>query len=141
MTPSSKIEFSICICNRNMAETLRISLESILNQVDERFELVVVDDGSRDNSLEIMSELKSKYKNFIFYSLPRDKKRKLGLTRNFSIAKANGRWVILHLDTDDYVESGILEFVQSVLAVNAVDPTPALCPKWHAADRRNRCRA
>lgn len=126
MTPSSQIEFSICICNRNMAETLRISLESILNQIDERFELVVVDDASHDNSLEIMSELESKYKNFTFYSLPRDKKRKLGFTRNISIAKANGEWAILHLDTDDYVENGIVEFVQSVLEVNSVDSKPAL---------------
>jgi glycosyltransferase involved in cell wall biosynthesis len=126
MTQSSRYEFSICICNRNMAETLRISLESILTQVDKRFEVIVIDDGSNDKSLEILSEIKTEYSNFSFYSLKEDKKRKLGLTRNISIERASGDWVILHLDADDFIGNGIVEFVESVLAIHAVDSLPAL---------------
>ena len=50
--------YSICICNFNMNNTLKSSLETILLQLNEEFEVVVVDDGSSDDSLNTLFELK-----------------------------------------------------------------------------------
>ena len=126
MQPQNKYLFSICICNRNMANTLEKSLISIISQVDERFEIIVIDDGSTDSSLEILKSFKSRYSNFRYFTLEIDKSRKLGLTRNFSIEKANGDWVILHLDADDEIGRGILEFVEGVLRVDSFGQKPVL---------------
>lgn len=126
MQPDKKPMFSISICNRNMQDTLEISITSILGQIDKRFEVIVIDDGSTDDSVIVLEKLRSKYANFSYFSLPHDKQRKLGTTRNISIEKARGDWVIIHLDTDDKIGNGILSFVDDVLRVNSVNDTPAL---------------
>lgn len=126
MQQNKKPMFSICICNRNMQDTLEISLTSILDQLDFRFEVLVVDDGSTDDSLIILEKLQSRYCSLRYFSLPYDKQRKLGTTRNISIEKAFGEWVILHLDTDDKIGEGIVNFVEEVLRINSINNTPAL---------------
>ena len=118
--------FSICICNRNMADTLEISLSSIFDQIDDRFEVIVIDDGSTDGSLAILDDLKHKHSNLRYYSLLKDRKRKLGFTRNISIQKAQGDWVILHLDADDLIGQGIVNFVEGVLRIHSASRKPAL---------------
>lgn len=102
--------YSICMCNYNMADTLERSLGTILEQIDERFELLVVDDGSSDNSLEILDKLREKYPALRVHALPRDKKRKLGFTRNISVQEARGDYVLLHLDCDDVFEPFLIDF-------------------------------
>ena len=103
--------YSICMCNYNMADTISRSLISILDIIDDLYEVVVVDDGSNDGSQFILYDLMSQYKQLRVFCLPRDSKRKLGFTRNFSIHKAVGEYVILHLDCDDIFNRHILDFV------------------------------
>lgn len=97
-----------------MADSLLISLESILEQVGEDFDVILVDDGSSDNSVEICRLLAEKYNHFRFIELERDTDRLLGQTRNFSISKAKGDWCIFHLDTDDLIGPFIKDFVELV---------------------------
>ena len=47
-------KYSICICNYNMADTIDKALISVLDQVDERFEILVIDDGSSDDSIKVI---------------------------------------------------------------------------------------
>ena len=93
--------YSICMCNFNMEDTIERSLESIFNQVNDDFEVVLVDDGSSDNSVKIVKKLQLTYKNLNLIQLKRDSKRKLGFTRNIAIKEAKGKYVMLHLDCDD----------------------------------------
>ena len=109
---SDSIKYSVCICNYNMADTLEISLSSVLNQLDDRFEVLVIDDGSTDKSVDIIRMLKLKYNNLRLICLQRDKNRKLGETRNISIKEARGEYVILHIDADDYWDPFIVSFVK-----------------------------
>ena len=105
-----EIKYSICICNYNMDSTLVQSLESILNQINENYEVVVVDDGSSDNSLSLLIKLRKKYNNLRVIPLIRDSRRKLGETRNISIRASRGKYVLVHLDTDDYWDEHISSF-------------------------------
>lgn len=110
--------YSICICNYNMGDTLFNSLTSVLEQIDNTYEVILVDDGSNDNSVEVCKVLGEKYKNFRFVALSRDTKRQLGETRNYSILLAKGQWCIFHLDTDDFIEPHIQDFVLLVRALS-----------------------
>jgi glycosyltransferase involved in cell wall biosynthesis len=102
-----------------MADTLRESLLSVLEQISDEFEVVVIDDGSTDNSTDILDELSGKYSKLRTLFLVRDKNRRLGNTRNISFAKARGQWCIFHIDTDDLIGPYILEFVKVIEALNS----------------------
>lgn len=104
--------YSICIANYNMNSTLKKSLQSILNQLDDNFEVIVVDDGSNDLSLQTLYEIKKDYSNLTIIPLLRDNRRKLGETRNVSIRAARGKYVLLHLDTDDIWDNFISSFTK-----------------------------
>ena len=110
--PEHAITYSVCIPNHNMSDTIERALKSVLNQLDNRYEVLVVDDGSSDNSVEIVSKLCEEYDTLRLISLQRDSRRKLGETRNFSIREARGEYVILHIDADDIWEPFINDFVE-----------------------------
>ncbi len=109
-----QIKFSICICNYNMADTLEKSLRSVLNQINEDYEVVVVDDGSNDKSVSIIKELQLEFSSLRSIFLDRDVNRKLGFTRNISIQEALGEWCIFHIDTDDLIGPHIMEFMNGI---------------------------
>ena len=46
--------YSLCICNYNMNDTLESSINSLLAQINESTEIIVIDDGSSDNSVETL---------------------------------------------------------------------------------------
>ncbi len=104
--------YSVCVCNYNMADTLECAMTSVLDQLDEKlYEVVVIDDGSSDGSLDQLENLAQNYPNFRYISLPRDSKRHLGETRNISISAARGEYVLLHIDADDEWEPYLQDLV------------------------------
>ena len=104
--------YSICISNYNMSSTIEESLSSILSQLNNNFEVIIVDDGSKDNSLEILYQMKKKYPFLSIIPLERDNRRKLGETRNVSVRAASGKYVLLHLDADDIWDPYIITFTK-----------------------------
>ncbi len=104
--------YSVCICNYNMKDYLEVSLTSIIEQLDDRYEVLVIDDGSNDGSLEVLANLEKKYQIMRFIPLFRDSRRKLGETRNISVKAARGKYVLLHIDSDDIWEPYIDSFVR-----------------------------
>jgi glycosyltransferase involved in cell wall biosynthesis len=112
ITEQERPKYSICMCNYNMADTIMPSLTSILQQLDHRYEVIVVDDGSTDDSLKVLNEVQQRYAALKIVSLPRSKSRKLGLTRNKSVEAASGQYVLLHLDCDDTYGPNIQDFVE-----------------------------
>ena len=113
------LKYSICICNKNMNDTLQQSLESVIQNTNEQFEIIVVDDGSSDDSLKTLFYLSTLYPRLRVISLKPDKNRRLGFTRNFSIYEAKGEWCIFHIDTDDLIGAHILDFVKVIEVLNS----------------------
>ncbi|WP_049987340.1 glycosyltransferase family 2 protein [Halobellus rufus] len=102
------VKYSVCVCNYNMADTVEESLRSILNQLDDRFEMVVVDDGSTDGSLSILNRLESEYEKL---RVVIGDNSNLAEARNQSFEVAKGDYILESLDTDDVYGDGIQDFV------------------------------
>jgi glycosyltransferase involved in cell wall biosynthesis len=84
-----------------MVETVRPSMESLLEQCDEEHELVVVDGGSTDGSLEILEAMSDEHELLRLISLDPDPDRALGKDRQIGVEKARGEYVLPQFDADD----------------------------------------
>ncbi len=102
-----------------MGDTLLASLTSVLEQLNDEFEVLVVDDDSIDSTQTILEELKLEYKNLVTLHLGHDKNRRLGFTRNTSLKHARGEWCIFHIDMDDQIGPHIIDFVKTVEVINS----------------------
>jgi len=103
-----------------MADTIESALKSVLDQLDERFEVVIVDDGSDDDSVEVIKRLGSDYDLLRLIELVPDRSRRLGKTRNISVEHARGEFIILHVDCDDVFSSGIQSFANVAIELNCI---------------------
>ena len=87
---------SVVLPTYNRAQTLERSIQSVLNQSFTDFELIVIDDGSTDESGSILAKF-SKLANVAIVSRPR---RGCAAARNHGIRLARGRYVAFQ-DSDD----------------------------------------
>lgn len=113
------MKFSIIVPVYNVEKYLRKCLESIEKQTFKDFEVIIVNDGSEDNSQLIIDEFVKKdslkFKFFI--------KENGGLSdaRNFGIERALGEYLIL-LDSDDFIDEYYLENInQKIKEENDLD--------------------
>lgn len=106
------VRYSIAICNYNMVDTIEDSLRSVIEQVTDEFEVLVVDGGSTDGSLEILTSLERDHENFRYIVSPHGPKGTRGADRALSVSEANGKYVLTHLDTDDRYDNCILDCVK-----------------------------
>ncbi len=102
---NGNIAISIIIPVYNVEKYLRECLDSILNQTFQDFEIICVDDGSTDKSLEILQEYKRKDDRFVILQ---QRHSGAGSARNNGIRLAEGKY-IQFLDSDDYFEPTLLE--------------------------------
>jgi glycosyltransferase involved in cell wall biosynthesis len=86
---------SVIIPTYNRAWCLSRAIDSVLGQTFTDFELIVVDDGSTDDTVQLLAE----YGNAL--ALIRQTNRGVSAARNAGIAAARGRWIAL-LDSDDH---------------------------------------
>lgn len=100
------IKVSIIVPVYNVEQYLRKCLNSLVNQTLDEIEIIIVNDGTKDNSESIILEFIDKYPNKIIYL----KKENGGLSdaRNYGIPYARGEYITF-LDSDDYVEYDIYE--------------------------------
>lgn len=99
------VKVSVIIPVYNVEHYLRECIESILNQTLAELELICVDDGSTDGSLEILREYEKKDKRVIV--LTQDNLGG-GAARNQGLAIARGEYLSL-LDSDDFFDPCMLE--------------------------------
>lgn len=100
-------KFSIIIPVYNTEKYLNQCLNSVLNQKfnQEEYEVIIVNDGSTDNSIEVINKFKNKFKNFRLIN--RENKGVL-FSRIEAVKNADGEY-ILFLDSDDYLPEDCLE--------------------------------
>lgn len=100
-------KLSIIIPIYNVQNDLKRCLDSVISQYKNNFELILVDDGSTDNSPKIINSYKEKYS---FIQSYRKENGGLGDARNYGLNKATGDY-IMFIDSDDYISEHLIEKV------------------------------
>ena len=103
-------KISVIIPVYNTEKYLRKCFDSVINQNYPNMEMVIINDGSKDNSEKIINEYKNKYPEIISYY----SKENTGVadTRNFGIEKAKGDY-IMFLDSDDYIDEALFSHLET----------------------------
>lgn len=91
--------FSIVIPTYNRSDFIANTLHSVLNQTFTAFEVIVVDDGSKDNTPDIVKQFTDARVSYFF-----KENGERGLARNYGLRHAQGEYV-LFLDSDDLLHS------------------------------------
>ena len=110
--------FSIIVPIYNVERYLEQCIESVLAQDYQNYELILVDDGSPDNSIDICTKYAKQYSNIVFIH-----KINGGVSdaRNAGIQIARGEY-LMFLDSDDYWEgTTILSDLQNIITENNPD--------------------
>ena len=108
-----KIKVSIIIPNYNNARFLNQCLESVTCQKIENKEIIIVDDGSTDDSLNIIQQF-IELNPEIDIKLVCQDHLNAAIARNRGLELATGDWVIF-LDSDDMLEEGVLCHLAKVI--------------------------
>lgn len=103
MTMNRSIKFSIIIPVFNSEEYLMNCLSSLLSRNVERYEVIIINDGSTDNSRRIIDSCKLEYSNI---TVIHQENQGVSVARNNGIKSAKGEY-ILFLDSDDEFEENI----------------------------------
>ena len=102
-------KFSIIIPVYNVEKYIKRCLDSVFNQSFKDFEVIVVNDGTKDNSMDIVENYNVK--------IITQKNQGLSVARNIGVKKAKGEYIIF-LDSDDYIEKDLLKNINKSLDNN-----------------------
>lgn len=105
-------KLSILIPAYNVEQWLSRCLNSILAQNTEDVEIIIVDDGSTDNTLQCAKKFSAKWNNIKVFSKNNEG---VGAARNFLLDKAQGEY-IWFIDSDDYIVDGCLTSILAELS-------------------------
>ncbi|MBR8826526.1 MAG: glycosyltransferase family 2 protein [Gomphosphaeria aponina SAG 52.96 = DSM 107014] len=118
------VAISIIIPAYNRASVITKSIHSVQEQTCQDFELIIVNDGSRDNTKDTINTLKEKDSRITYFEHPQN----LGAqaARNTGAKKAHGEWITF-LDSDDQLLPKSLEMRIKVATQNNVKVVHSDC--------------
>ena len=106
------MKFSVLVPVYNVEQYLEECIQSIFNQTFQDFELILVDDGSKDESGMICDKFANQYPDRI--KVVHKENQGLISARRVGIAHAAGDFCIF-VDSDDFIEPDLLETIESYL--------------------------
>ncbi len=110
------IKASVIIPAYNASRTIAGTLGSLLDQTTKNFEIIVVDDGSTDETPAICNKLQEG--SAVPIRMFRQQNKRQSAARNLGIKKAEGKYVVF-LDADDLAEK---EFIDKLVRAAEKDP-------------------
>lgn len=108
---------SIIIPMYNASKYIEGCLQSIIEQTYKTIEIIVVDDGSTDNSINIIKEV---FKFDKRIKIIQKKNSGVSDSRNLGIDNAQGKWLCF-VDSDDYIEKDYIETLYNYAIKSNVD--------------------
>lgn len=103
-------KITVYITNYNYGKYIKQAIESVLEQTLQDFELIIIDDGSTDDSKAIIEQYKDLPQVKIIYQ----QNRGLNITNNIALRASKGKY-IMRLDADDYLEPSALLVMSNLL--------------------------
>ncbi len=114
---SHQFRLSVIIPVYNVENHIAKCLDSVLSQSDETVENICVNDGSPDNSRQIISDYITNYINIKCIDRPNGG---LSAARNSGLLAAQGEYIVL-LDSDDWLEENVLSALYQQAKTNDLD--------------------
>ena len=114
---------SILIPAYNAAAFLPKCLDSVLNQTYQDLQVVIVDDGSKDKTLEVCHKYAEKDSRIEVYH---QENQGVAATRNHLLEKVKGDYV-LFVDADDWIELDMVEYLVSL--ATELDAEMVMCDR------------
>jgi glycosyltransferase involved in cell wall biosynthesis len=108
------MRFSVVICTYNYAHLLPDTLKSVAAQTLQDFELLIIDDGSTDNTEEVAEEFRPRFQDFRYVKKPHTGPAD---TRNAGVRAARGTHIAF-LDADDLWSPHYLSGMREALSAN-----------------------
>ena len=105
------LKYSVIIPVYNVENYLTRCLDSLLAQNYADLEILLIDNGSKDQSGQICEDYAAKFSNITAYHIPN---KGVGSARNFGLAKAKGEFICF-VDADDYLEGNLFSDLESQL--------------------------
>ena len=112
---------SVILCFYNREKYIKKCLDSIINQTYKDLEIIIINDGSTDNTLSICESYKDKR-----IKIFNQKHIGITLSRNVGIENAHGDYLYF-IDSDDFIELDTLEYLYN------------LCEKYNTKIATSRC--
>lgn len=124
------MKVSIIVPVYNVEKYLDKCLYSLANQTLKNIEIIVVNDGTKDNSQNIIDKYTKKYKNIKSFI-----KENGGLSdaRNYGIKKATGKYIGF-VDSDDYIDLTMYEKLYNKIISDDYDV--AICDLYRVFDKK-----
>ena len=114
------MKLSVIVPMYNVEDYVEECLLSLVKQTYQDMEIIVVDDGSTDNSVKIVEDMLAKYQQLSLVHKPNGG---LSDARNFGLQYAKGDYIGF-IDSDDYVEK---TFYEKMMAVASQDYDVVVC--------------
>ena len=111
---------TVAILCYNLEDRIAACLESVISQDFEDMEILVIDDCSKDHSVEVVNDLIGKHPERIFRHIVNSENLGLSKVRNIAIKEASGEYLYF-VDGDDTIESGTLSLFYRRIAETQAD--------------------
>ena len=98
---------SIIVPIYNSEKYLSYCIRSLINQSYKNIEIVLVNDGSTDNSEKICCDFLNKYKNIRYIKIPNGGASK---ARNVGVNESKGEFIVF-VDADDFIAKDAIEIL------------------------------
>lgn len=102
------LNISVITASYNCENTIQETIESVISQTYKDWELIIVDDGSKDDSVNIIKKYCDKYDNIKLFTHAEHKNRGLKHTVKFAIDKCSGEYIHF-CECDDILKENALE--------------------------------
>lgn len=107
---------SVIIPTHNRAESLRSAISSVLNQTFQDFEIIIVDDASKDNTREVVRELSDRRIKYLRH----ETNKREAAARNTGVTNASGEYIAFLDDDDEWLPEKL------ELQVDLLDSSPTV---------------
>lgn len=112
---------SVIMLTYNRENFVKNMIEDVLNQSYDKFEFIIIDNGSNDNTASILEEYKNKDSRIQVVTLGGES---IGCARNVGVSVSRGEYIAF-VDDDDRIENDYLEFLYRM--INDAEADISIC--------------